>query len=271
MNHPFSALKAEYERDLAAMTITRDAEVDKAARDRLAARAHYAAVSARTGVPLVLLAALHMRESSGNFTTYLGNGEPLSRITKLVPKGRGPFKSWEDGALDAIRLEKLDQNTAPWSMAYCCYEGESWNGFGPRNRGKKTGYLWSGTNIYTGGKYIADGIWAPTVMDKQLGIVPVMARMIALTPDLALPALLPVVASPSIATLTPTPEGVNSALWIQQSLNRLGFGPLLEDDSYGRRTRDAVKAFQKSAKLDQDGLAGPKTKAALQAALKAGV
>ncbi len=276
MKHPFSLLRPEYERDLALMRVTRTADVDKAARDLLKNRTRYQAVSERTSVPLVLIAALHMRESSGNFSTYLGNGEPLTRKTKLVPKGRGPFATWEDGALDAIWFDQLDQNEVPWSMPYCCYEGEAWNGFGPRNRGKKTGYLWSGTSIYTGGKYVADGVWSATTFDKQLGIVPVMLRMIALAPDLAIPTAGLVPVSPAVIPLAPVPDGVGGGapdegtLWLQQSLNRLGFGPLVEDDSYGRRTRSAVKAFQKSVKIDQDGLAGPITKAALRAALKVG-
>lgn len=276
MKHPFSLLRPEYERDLALMRVTRTADVDKAARDLLKNRTRYQAVSERTSVPLVLIAALHMRESSGNFSTYLGNGEPLTRKTKLVPKGRGPFATWEDGALDAIWFDQLDMNEVPWSMPYCCYEGEAWNGFGPRNRGKKTGYLWSGTSIYTGGKYVADGVWSATTFDKQLGIVPVMLRMIALAPDLAIPDSGAVPVPPAAVPLVPTPDGVGGGKpdegtrWVQASLNRLGFGPLVEDDSYGRRTRAAVKAFQKSAKIDQDGLAGPITKAALRAALKVG-
>jgi peptidoglycan hydrolase-like protein with peptidoglycan-binding domain len=50
----------------------------------------------------------------------------------------------------------------------------------------------------------------------------------------------------------------------------LGQNPKLqEDNSYGRRTRDAVREFQKLHNLVSDGLVGTKTIAALQAALVA--
>jgi lysozyme family protein len=42
---------------------------------------------AATGVPWFVVAALHERESGADFATYLGNGEPLNRVTQLVPKG----------------------------------------------------------------------------------------------------------------------------------------------------------------------------------------
>ena len=31
-------------------------------------------------------------------------------------------------------------------------------------------YLWSFTNIYTGGKYIADGVWDEKAISKQVGV-----------------------------------------------------------------------------------------------------
>src|SRR5262245_42001636 len=58
-------------------------------------KAQYQAVEARTGVPWFVIAALHNRESDADFSTYLGNGEPLNRKTTLVPKGRGPFENWQ--------------------------------------------------------------------------------------------------------------------------------------------------------------------------------
>lgn len=279
MRHPFSELRPEYTDLLGRVQVTQEREAHGVAEHLRQHLVQYDHVGDRTHVPPALLAALHQRESSANFKTYLGNGEPLSRTTRLVPRGRGPFlgpNAWEAGAVDAINYDHLNDTTEAWSMPYVLWKGEAWNGFGPRNHGCHTGYLWSGTNIYKGGKYVADGKWDPDHWDTQLGIVPVMLALFEQEPSWVIPGSplhlvkgLVTVPAPSIV-----PEGVGGGatggtLWVQQTLNRLGFGPLLEDDSYGRRTREAVRAFQKSAGLRQDGLAGTtETIPALMRAIK---
>lgn len=70
----------------------------------------------------------------------------------------------------------------------------------------------------------------------------------------------PVVAPP----LTGDVEG------LQRALNTIGAKPKLEDDGvYGSLTKTAVKNFQRLRGLTVDGIAGPKTLAALAVALKA--
>jgi putative chitinase len=60
------------------------------------------------------------------------------------------------------------------------------------------------------------------------------------------------------------------ALWVQQTLNKLGTEPPLNlDGSYGPVTVAAVKDFQRTHGLDADGLIGPQTITALEAALAA--
>jgi Putative peptidoglycan binding domain len=73
-----------------------------------------------------------------------------------------------------------------WTWPRACYEGELFNGFGPRAHGRHTGYLWSWTNIYTGGKYVADGKWDPDAQDQQCGMAPMMAALLRLDGALAL-------------------------------------------------------------------------------------
>lgn len=63
------------------------------------------------------------------------------------------------------------------------------------------------------------------------------------------------------------PKPVHDVLWLQQSLNRLGLGPLDEDGRVGPQTRTAVKKFQELAGLIVDGIPGPNTEAALVTAL----
>jgi hypothetical protein len=55
---------------------------------------------------------------------------------------------------------------------------------------------------------------------------------------------------------------------LQQSLNTLGYGPLVDDGDFGAKTEAAVKAFQTKAGLEVDGWAGPRTLDAIGKALK---
>jgi lysozyme family protein len=142
-------------------------------------KAQYLAVEARTGVPWFVIAALHSRESDADFATYLGNGERLDRKTMLVPKGRGPFDSWEAGAIDALALDGLDQ-VKTWSPERACFEIEKFNGFGYRKRGVRSPYLWSFSNHYARGKYVADGRFSATHVDEQCGAIPILKAIMEL-------------------------------------------------------------------------------------------
>jgi peptidoglycan hydrolase-like protein with peptidoglycan-binding domain len=69
-----------------------------------------------------------------------------------------------------------------------------------------------------------------------------------------------------------TPEGLGGSLEgvkaLQADLNKLGFGPIDVDGSYGRQTRSAVKAFQLKHGLKADGFAGrTETLPAIEAAV----
>lgn len=273
MQHPFSVLRPEYESLLSTCQVTRTQVALDAARRLLVSRLRYETVGNKGRVPPVVLSALHNRESNANFSTYLGNGEPLNRVTRLVPKGRGPWlppDAWEKGALDAIAYDHLNDTTAPWTMAYACWKGEAWNGFGPRNHGIHTGYLWAGTNHYVRGKYVADGKWDAGHADQQLGMVPVMLALARLCPDWALGSVMPI--APPTVPLVPdkSPHSTVAAhvLWLQSTLNKIGQEPpLAEDGSFGRRTRAAVREFQRKHGLEPDGLCGPLTDQVLVAVL----
>src|SRR5215470_10169543 len=152
----YAELKSEYAQLWATMEIRPDKRelVMRIARTLMCHKEQYLTVEARTGVPWFVIAALHNRESDADFATYLGNGEPLERKTALVPRGRGPFASWEAGAVDALALDGLDQ-VKEWSPERACFEIEKFNGFGYRRRGVRSPNLWSFSNHYTRGKYVA--------------------------------------------------------------------------------------------------------------------
>jgi lysozyme family protein len=267
MQHPFEVLAPEYAHRWATMKVTRPQDALAAARRMLRHRADYDAVQAACGVPAVVVAGLNERESSSDFSTYLGNGDPLDKPTIHVPKNRGPFASWALGAADALHLDGLDA-VKVWNIPRACYEPELYNGFGPRNRGFVTGYVWAGTDQYTGGKYVADGVWDPSAIDQQLGTAALMWAMLQISPSLGaiLADAAPPIAPPHVLPL-PVPVGLQDAAWIQAALNELGADPqLVVDGSYGRMTRAAVAVFQRAHGLTPDGLAGPKTIPEIEAA-----
>lgn len=177
----FERLRLEYDGLWARMAVLKTQAATAQARKVIATKARYIEVERRTGVPWFVVGCLHMRESNGNFNTYLGNGQPLNRVTTIVPKGRGPWDSFEDGAEDALAIDHLDQ-VKVWTAARVAYAMESFNGFGYRSpsRNIPSPYLWGGTNIQKPGKFVRDGVYDRTVMDPQIGGMAVLRQIMEL-------------------------------------------------------------------------------------------
>ena len=113
---------------------------------------------------------LHMMECNLNFNCYLGNGQPLNQKTTIEPKGRGPFKSFEAGAIDAVQYDRLDK-IQDWSIGNTLYILEGFNGYGyTLYRGTNSPYIFSGSNHYTAGYYISDKVYSKTTVSQQIGI-----------------------------------------------------------------------------------------------------
>lgn len=161
----------------------RVAEFNRYAGRLLANKERYVAIEKRTGVPWWLIAVLHMRESDANFGTYLGNGQSLKRRTTIVPKGRGPFASFEDGAVDALRIDRLTE-VKDWRIEKALYYCEIFNGAGYHNKGLPSPYVWGGTNQQKPGKYVRDGVFSRTTWDGQPGCAPILATMAKLDPTI---------------------------------------------------------------------------------------
>lgn len=155
-------------------------EVDSVAR-RLTdpkAQIRYARVEGLTGVPRNVIAVIHEREASQNWNTQLGQGDPLHQVSTHVPRGRGPFETWEDGACDALKVcPPFAATNKDWSIGGMLTILEEYNGLGYANKGVPSPYIWSGTDQYAAGKYIADGVYSPTTVDHQLGCAALLSRM----------------------------------------------------------------------------------------------
>lgn len=137
----------------------------------VASRERYQAVSGHFKNPIrwYHVAIIHYLECSLDFTRYLGNGQALNRITTIVPKGRGPFRSFEIGAIDAIRLQGLDKEW-DWSIGNTLYLLEGYNGYGySKYHQINSPYLYSGSDHYQVGKYVRDGVYDPNAVSTQIG------------------------------------------------------------------------------------------------------
>ncbi|WP_152535878.1 hypothetical protein [Bradyrhizobium sp. Ai1a-2] len=169
----------------------------------VAAKPRYQTVERATGVPWCVIAVIHERESSQSWHDSLAQGDPWNEVSTHVPKGRGPFKSWEDAAIDAL------VNCAPflahkdWSTPGSILTNlEEYNGLGyfdgpvtkrsgvivARYASQPSPYIWSGTDQYHSGKYVADNVYSPSVVDLQPGCAGLLLTMIRLDPSIVIGA-----------------------------------------------------------------------------------
>lgn len=163
------------------MIITAPNTVNAAAKKALLYKPRYDIVAAKTGVDWLVIACIHYREASFDFTTHLHNGDPLSARTVHVPAGRpisgNPPFTWEQSAIDALQYDGADK-VHTWNLNNTLYYLEKFNGFGYRKyHGINSPYLWSGTNHYTTGKYEQDGKYNADLVDKQIGCAPLLATL----------------------------------------------------------------------------------------------
>jgi len=160
--------------------------LDGVAHNLVAAKPRYQTVEAATKVPWSIIAVIHERESSQSWTASLAQGDPFDRESIHVPKGRGPFPSWEKAAEDALIIcPPHAAHWTDWSMGGALTLLEQYNGTGYANRGIPSPYIWSATDQYHRGKYIADGHFDPNAVDRQTGCAALLKRMILLDPSIA--------------------------------------------------------------------------------------
>jgi lysozyme family protein/peptidoglycan hydrolase-like protein with peptidoglycan-binding domain len=161
------------------------AAVEAIAHKVIGYKTRYQVAVAGTSVPWWFIGPIHERESSCDFSANIHNGQPLGQVTTLEPKGRGPFASFEASVADWIKLKGLDKIVS-WPIERVAYQDEINNGLGYRNKGVPSAYLWSFSNIYTGGKYVADHVWSAVAIDKQCGTMPLLKKMMELDHSIVL-------------------------------------------------------------------------------------
>jgi len=156
------------------------AEVEQAVQRILQYQNRYASIAAQSTVPWYVIAVIHNMECGLDFTKHLHNGDSLKRRTVNVPAGRPkigqpPF-TFEVSALDALEYDKLTE-WDDWSIGGICYKLEGFNGWGYRARDINSPYLWSYSNLYTSGKYVADNKWSGTAVSSQCGAAVILRSM----------------------------------------------------------------------------------------------
>jgi lysozyme family protein len=190
----FDALREDYARLWRTMAVRPEklAAADRIARKIVASRERYRAVERSTGVPWFVVGAIHALECGLSFAGHLHNGDPLTARTRKVPAGRPPSGEppfgWEQSARDALTmpphaLHRIGQ----WPIERVAFELEKYNGFGYRrfHPGVKSPYLWSYSNHYTAGKYVANGRWSSAAVSAQCGAMVLIKRLAALDASVA--------------------------------------------------------------------------------------
>lgn len=149
---------------------------NSAANKILKGKSQYQIVAQEAGIPWFVVGLIHLLEGNCNFATHLHNGDSLNARTVNVPKGRPksgkpPF-TWNESALDALQYDSMKPPMT--DLETILYRLEKFNGLGYRKKGINSPYLWSGSQHYTSGKYVSDGVWSSTAVSKQVGAAVVL-------------------------------------------------------------------------------------------------
>jgi lysozyme family protein len=142
-------------------------------------------------VPWWFIAVVAVREYGGppRWTFQLAQGDPLSSVSRHEPIGRGPFfthpndtiddNAWLRAALDAlIDCAPHAAKWSDWSIGGVLTLWEEYNGLGYASRGVPSAYVWSGTDQYVSGKYVADHVYRASAVDVQEGCAAILAAML---------------------------------------------------------------------------------------------
>jgi lysozyme family protein len=192
------SLKSQY------ADLFKKAEVAQAARGELQravaiitsqrAKDQYLQAQGATGVPWYVVGALHYREANLNFMGHLHNGDPLLMQTVHVPAKKppkpwvppdvsDPRQLWLLSAKDALlQLSDLMKNK-DWTVQRMCYGFELYNGFGCRDHGINSPYLWNYTNLYSGGGFPRDHVFDAHYRSRQAGVIAIILAIREKDPD----------------------------------------------------------------------------------------
>ena len=160
-------------------------------------------------VPWWFIAIVSEREYGGppHWDRQLGQGDALNEKSHNVPADMGPYLShfgdrtpgydaWTRCAVDVLA------NSTPfaakwrlWTIGGVLTLFEEYNGLGYAARGIPSAYVWSGSDQYDAGKFVADHVFDPKRVDVQEGCGPLLAMMMALDSSIVIEGAVPVAAA----------------------------------------------------------------------------
>jgi lysozyme family protein len=158
-------------------------EANVVAKQIITNKSKYDPIAAATNIPWWVIGIIHYRESTFDFKKHLHNGDPLTDRTKNKPPNRPNFNpkrgtekpsasnpySFTESAIDALSnkpaIMKADYTSIPSTLSAL----EAYNGLGYAQLGAKSPYIWSGTELYSRGKYKKDEVIDYNLIDKQMG------------------------------------------------------------------------------------------------------
>jgi lysozyme family protein len=166
------------------LTKDQEIELDVFTKRYVLHKDRYEKVASKIDFPARLIAAIHWRESSGDFSTYLHQGDPLGK--PCIHEPRFPavpiFDIWEEAAEHALNQKKFIKDSLAiiketFDYDILCSFAERYNGMGYRLRGVHSPYVLAGTEGYVSGKFVSDGNYSPYAIDKQLGVLPMLRAL----------------------------------------------------------------------------------------------
>jgi lysozyme family protein len=147
-----------------------EAKIEKSGKLILAGRSRYedvAGIVYGTSDVWWVDGIIHFMEASCDFKGVLHNGQKIigtGKKTTIVPKGRGPFNTWEESAVDALKHSSLGLIT-DFEIGNVFYSAERFNGTGyivGKAKADVSPYVWGLSNMNDGtGKYTSDGKYDP--------------------------------------------------------------------------------------------------------------
>lgn len=166
----------------------RIAEADAVCNLLITGRDRFQSLSTLTHVPWAIIGIIGYREYGLHYDPphpptlewgkSLAQGDPWVNKSIHEPKGRGPFKSWEEAGYDAlVNCAPYAAKWRDWSPGGSLAILVKYNGLGYDERGLISPYIMAGTDQYIKGKYDQDDHYDPFLVDKELGCAVLISRM----------------------------------------------------------------------------------------------
>jgi lysozyme family protein len=178
-----------------------------------AAKQRYLAVSVRTGVPWFVIAVIHQRECAQSWAGSIAQGDSWNKsrfMCRQAADRSNPGKTRPSTPSSTARLTPRNKD---WSIGGILTLLEQYNGLGYASRGRASPYIWSGTDQYVAGKYVANHVFDASAVDHQLGCAGLILVMAAIdaTVQAGTPApsnVVPFVRTTAQPVIAPHPDSV---------------------------------------------------------------